>query len=100
MFGSLFTGKLLDRDYLAIKNQMIRKSEVGGEGALRPEDVTKEEYFPIERARLRTMPVYLALFVVSTIGYGWCMQHQVNIAGPLILHIISQFTVKRIGLCC
>lgn len=91
IFGSLFTGKLLDRDYRTIKNQMVRRfEELDGEKEMRAEEITNEEHFPIERARLRTMPIYLVLFSVSTIGYGWCLHANVNIAVPLILHIISR----------
>jgi MFS family permease len=89
VFGSLFSGRFLDRDYQAIKKEMIRKAEEDGEKGIRPEDVTREENFPIERARLRTTPMYLALFVATTIGYGWCLQKNVNLAVPLILQIIS-----------
>jgi prepilin signal peptidase PulO-like enzyme (type II secretory pathway) len=90
LFGSLLTGKFLDRDYQTIKNEMMRKAEADGEKGMRPEDVTKEENFPIERARLRTTPIYLAVFVAATVGYGWCLQKNVNLAVPLILQIISE----------
>lgn len=91
VFGSLFSGRFLDRDYQAIKKEMIRKAEEDGEKGIRPEDVTREENFPIERARLRTTPMYLALFVATTIGYGWCLQKNVNLAVPLILQIIMGY---------
>lgn len=90
LFGSLLTGKFLDRDYQSIKKQMIRKAEADREKGMRPEDVTKEENFPIEHARLRTTPIYLAVFVSATLGYGWCLQKNVNLAVPLILQIISE----------
>ena len=90
LFGSLFTGKFLDRDYQAIKDEMIRKAEADGEKSIRPEDTTREENFPIERARLKTTPIYLAVFVTATVGYGWCLQKNVNLAVPLILQIISE----------
>jgi len=88
MFGSLVSGKLLDRDYRAIKNEMIRNAEVGGEKSMRVEDVSRDENFPIERARLRTAPIYHALLAIAVIGYGWCLQKNVNVAVPLILQII------------
>jgi len=91
VFGSLVTGKFLDRDYQSIKNQMIR--EGGGEKGMRPEDVTRDENFPIERARLKTTPIYLAVFVIATVGYGWCLQQSVNLAVPLILQIIMGYQV-------
>jgi len=92
IFGSLFTGKFLDRDYRTIKNQMIRIIEVEGERGMKPEDVTKEENFPIERARLRTMPIFLTVFVAATVGYGWCLQENANLAATLILLIIIGYT--------
>ena len=95
LFGSLLTGKALDRDYQMIKNEMIRKAEADDEKGMRPEDVTKEENFPIERARLRTAPVYLAVFVIATVGYGWCLQSKVNLAVSLILQIISESYLLR-----
>jgi hypothetical protein len=69
---------------------MIRNVEGDGEKGMRPEDVTREENFPIELARLRTTPIYLAMFVAATVGYGWCLQQSVNLAVPLILQIISE----------
>ena len=90
VFGSLLTGRFLDRDYQSIKNQMIRKVEGDGEKDMRLEDVTRDENFPIEFARLRTTPIYLAMFVAATVGYGWCLQQSVNLAVPLILQIISE----------
>lgn len=92
IIGSCFTGKFLDHDYQTIKQEMIRTLESDPEkypSGMTPADVTKEEYFPIERARLRTMPYYLALFIACTIGYGWCLHQKVSIAGPLILQIAS-----------
>lgn len=91
VIGSATAGKLLDREYASFKNKMIKKiEEGGGENGMRVEDVTKEENFPIELARLRTMPIYLGIFCIATIGYGWCLQAKVNIAVPLLLHICSK----------
>lgn len=90
VFGSLFSGKILDRDYQTIKNQMIQAIEAGDRSGIRPEDVMEEENFPIERARLRTMPLYLAVFAAATVGYGWCLQKNVHLAAPLILQITSE----------
>lgn len=88
--GSLVIGKLLDRDYASFKERMIKKIKRDGETGMLVEDVTKEENFPIELARLRTMPVYLAIFCIATIGYGWTLQERVSIAVPLLLHICSE----------
>ncbi|KAJ7697161.1 major facilitator superfamily domain-containing protein [Mycena rosella] len=68
VFGSLFCGKVLDRDY-----QRVRRTE------------TTDDAFPIEKARVRLSPVLLAVFVTSCIGYAWCIDRRTNIAGLVIL---------------
>ncbi|KAF7979401.1 hypothetical protein HWV62_42510 [Athelia sp. TMB] len=97
IMGSAVVGKLLDRDYAAFKARMIKKIKEGSnETGMRPEDVTKEENFPIELARLRTMPIYLGIFCAATIGYGWCLQARVSIAVPLVLHICMGFVLTAV----
>ncbi|KAF7981130.1 hypothetical protein HWV62_34867 [Athelia sp. TMB] len=97
IMGSAVVGKLLDRDYAAFKARMIKKIKEGNnETGMRPEDVTKEENFPIELARLRTMPIYLGIFCAATIGYGWCLQARVSIAVPLVLHICMGFVLTAV----
>ncbi|KAI0328529.1 MFS general substrate transporter [Cubamyces sp. BRFM 1775] len=88
LVGGVVTGEILDREYQRVKRRLIDQVESDPEKKIRPEDVTKEEHFPIEYARLRLMPAFLAMFVAGCIGYGWCLQAGVNIAGPLILQII------------
>lgn len=90
VFGSWITGLVLDRDYRMIKAKLEKKSREDPKYKIRPEDVVKDENFPIEYARFRTMPVYFAVYIVACIGYGWCLDAKVNIAGPLILNIISE----------
>ena len=89
LFGSWFTGIILDREYQKVKRDLERKCREDPECTMRVEDVTKDENFPIEYARFRTMPAYLVVYVAACIGYGWCLDAKVNIAGPLILQIIS-----------
>ncbi len=89
LFGSCFTGRILDKEYRKAKENLEQKCRDDPESTMKPEDVTKDENFPIEYARLRTMPIYYVLFVVACIAYGWCLDRKVNIAGPLILQILS-----------
>ncbi|KII93292.1 hypothetical protein PLICRDRAFT_35485 [Plicaturopsis crispa FD-325 SS-3] len=83
--GSLATGKLLDRDYQIVRKQMLRKIQDDPEKKLDSQDVTRDDVFEIERARMRTVPLYLAVFIACCMGYGWCLQERVSLAGPLIL---------------
>lgn len=90
LVGGVVTGEVLDHEYKRIKRDMIRRAEADPEKKIRPEDVTQEAHFPIEYARLRLMPAFFAVYIAACIGYGWCLQAKVNIAGPLILQIISE----------
>ncbi|KAI0931697.1 hypothetical protein AcV5_004875 [Taiwanofungus camphoratus] len=95
LIGGVITGRLLDKEYRRVKEEVIRmqEKETDAEKRIRPEDVTKDENFPIERARLRLMPVYFGVFVAACIGYGWCLDKGTNIAGPLILQIIIGYSM-------
>lgn len=68
MIGTVFAGKILDRDYVKIKSTF--------EGPL--------EDFPIEKARLRTVWVYCLMEVASAIVFGWTLDKQVHLSVPLI----------------
>jgi hypothetical protein len=88
--GSVIGGKSLDWDYQRIKRKLEQQAQNDPESKIRPEDVTKEENFPVEYARFRTIPVYSLIYIASCIGYGWCLDKKVNLAGPLIIQIISE----------
>ncbi|KAI0330910.1 MFS general substrate transporter [Cubamyces sp. BRFM 1775] len=90
--GGVVTGKIFDREYQRVKRRLLRQIEADPESIIRPEDVTKEEHFPIEYARLRLMPLFFTLYAASCIGYGWCLQARVSIAGPLVLQFIIGWT--------
>ncbi|KAI8981383.1 MFS general substrate transporter [Trametes punicea] len=96
LIGGVVTGEILDREYQRVKRKLICKVESDPEKRIRPEDVTREEHFPIELARLRLMPVFFAVYVAACIGYGWCLKAGVNIAGPLILQIVIGWTCVSI----
>ena len=96
LVGGIVIGKLLDADYQRSKRKTLRRLEQDPEKNFATDDVTKEN-FPIEYARLRTMPVYFGIFVVATIGYGWCLHANVSLAGPLVLQIISK-SIRRSAL--
>jgi hypothetical protein len=93
LLATLTNGRLLDREYRIVREKMIKNLEaIGMEKGqeLKPEDVTREEYFPIELARLRLLPVYLLISSACSIGYGWSVEKRVSLAVPLILHVISE----------
>ncbi|KAJ7121965.1 major facilitator superfamily domain-containing protein [Mycena crocata] len=72
--GSVISGKILDWDYQRVKKSILGKK-------------AESEPFPIEKARMRLMPVLLVFYVACCAAYGWCIERNVNIGGPLILLI-------------
>ncbi|KAF8585839.1 MFS general substrate transporter [Ramaria rubella] len=100
--GSYMIGKLLDADFKRIERALERKAaEADAKEGLdrkgRKEVVqagTLKADFPIEYARLRAIPIYLALFVAATTGYGWAIQSRVHLSCPLILQFIIGVTIS------
>ncbi|CAF9907940.1 MAG: hypothetical protein HETSPECPRED_007942 [Heterodermia speciosa] len=74
--AAYFTGKLLDRDY-----RMTSKNHPG------PADISIDNVssFPIEKARLRSIFIFIAINTVATAGYGWALASRTHIAVPLIM---------------
>ncbi|KAJ7028578.1 MFS general substrate transporter [Mycena alexandri] len=82
VIGSMSCGKLLDWDYQRVRRSLRAQNPTDEQG-----DEKKGDSFPIEKARMRLMPAFLAVFAASCVGYGWCIDKRTNIAGPLILLI-------------
>ncbi|KAJ6536646.1 major facilitator superfamily domain-containing protein [Mycena sp. CBHHK59/15] len=78
LLGSVTFGKILDWDYQRVKKSI---SEA------KPDAMSHDSSFPIEKARMRLMPILVAIYVGCCSGYGWCIEKKANIAGPLILLI-------------
>lgn len=85
--GSSLNGKMLDWEYRRFSKVNTGTPTAGGI----PEDTSQKHYvstnFPIEKARLRALPILVNLLAACCAGYGWCIAKQVNIAGPVILQI-------------
>jgi predicted MFS family arabinose efflux permease len=94
--STVLSGKMLDANFQRTKTRLMKKAEEDSEKRIWPEDVTKEENFPVERARLRMVPLFTAIFVLACAGYGWSLQRETNIAVPLILQVIFGYTVIAI----
>ncbi|KAK9447763.1 major facilitator superfamily domain-containing protein [Limtongia smithiae] len=79
--GSILVGKFLDRDFLkfARSNGYGELVAQGGSG------LRKKPDFPLEKARLRTAWIQIAMNCVFTCAFGWCFRSDVSLAGPLII---------------
>ena len=56
--------------------------------------------FPIEKARLRTVWLYIFVSATSTLGYGWTLEKDSNIAAPLVLQFLIGLTVTGVFNVC
>ncbi|BGP14772.1 Kynureninase (L-kynurenine hydrolase) [Rhodosporidiobolus nylandii] len=100
--ASALNGPRLNRDYRVVAQQYEAQKEqergaTGYEKEEEPVDVNELRDFPIERARLRSLPYSITLMVVSTIVYGWTVEKGVHISVPLICQFagfasMTQFT--------
>ncbi|KAI1282172.1 major facilitator superfamily domain-containing protein [Xylaria sp. FL0933] len=77
IIGTLITGKILDADFRRVKAKH--------ESQTSQEDVDYAT-FPIEKARLRLVPIFAGLQCASVLVFGWTIQysHRVHIAVPII----------------
>ncbi|CAA7265936.1 unnamed protein product [Cyclocybe aegerita] len=84
IIGSWANGRLLDYEYTKFK----KLAEVPFEGSPNTADITKEESFPLEKARLRWMPYYILIMGAACAGYGWALERRVSLAVPLVLQFL------------
>jgi predicted MFS family arabinose efflux permease len=97
MVGTLITGRILDLDYRRVKAKFESRSFDAGVEAgngLSGVTVDRDETFPIEKARLRLVPVFSLLQCLSIILFGWTIQypHHVHIAVPIVSTFITGWT--------
>ncbi|RAQ52150.1 MFS multidrug transporter [Aspergillus flavus] len=90
MIGTLVTGKILNMDYQRVKENY--ESSLHAEAANDGSD--SEDDFPIEKARLRLVPVFSILQCLSIILFGWTIQYpdRVHIAVPIVSTFITGWT--------
>jgi len=100
VIGGLVTGTLLDRDYKKLREIVVREASMDPENTVSTERVTRDENFPIERARMRKIPFHLIVYATCCAGYGWCLEKEVNMAAPLVLQIICKFFPGSLGIEC
>jgi Mg/Co/Ni transporter MgtE len=89
LLGSLITGRLLNRDFQIVLRQQ-RQEQTSQEDSTRKKDVNDLSGFPIERARLRSLWVYVLVFSAALVGYGWSLEQKAHLAVPLIMQFISE----------
>lgn len=97
MVGTLITGRILDMDYRRVKASHEGKASRGdpetGRDQAQAHDVTQAD-FPLERARLRLVPVFSILQCISLTAFGWSVHYapRVHIAVPIITTFVTGWT--------
>ncbi|KAI0154980.1 major facilitator superfamily domain-containing protein [Xylariaceae sp. FL1272] len=98
--GTLVTGKLLDADYRRVQTankaygSEIELGTENGEITAPPQSNQPDGLdFPLEKARLRLLPLFALLQCAAIIVFGWTIQHSVHIAVPIVTTFITGWTV-------
>ncbi|KDE07603.1 hypothetical protein MVLG_02069 [Microbotryum lychnidis-dioicae p1A1 Lamole] len=83
--GAMINGPALNRAYAATKR--AHDERLRASGIKVPDVIDRSDLgvFPIERARLKSLPGSVAIFVVCSISYGWSLQRIWPLAVPLVL---------------
>ena len=93
VIGTLITGKLLDLDYSRVK----AKHEARSNRPVSDVELTEtnsRQGFPLEKARLRLVPIFSLLQCLSILLFGWTIQYpdKVHIAVPIVSTFITGWT--------
>ncbi|KAI0593938.1 MFS general substrate transporter [Biscogniauxia sp. FL1348] len=93
MVGTLVTGKILDHDYRRIKAKH-EASQARPDTAASSYHDHSESSFPLEKARLRLVPVFSLVQCLSILLFGWAIQFpaRVHIAVPIASTFITGWT--------
>ncbi|GAA5917312.1 hypothetical protein JCM6882_008968 [Rhodosporidiobolus microsporus] len=94
--ASACNGPRLNRDYRLVarrheEKKAAERAEAGEKEKVVPQDHNDLTGFPIESARLRSLPYAIVLMLVVTIIYGWTVEKQVHLAVPLICQFGAGF---------
>ena len=90
--ASYGVGKSADYDY----QQVARTHHLVIDRA-RGDDLSK---FPIEKARLRTVWLYIFISATATLGYGWTLEHRTHLATPLSMQFLIGLAVTGVFNVC
>lgn len=101
IIGTLVTGKLLDYDYHKVKAAHVQ-CDPNGDNAEKASDASaakNRDDFPLEKARLRLVPVLNITQCLSILLFGWTIQypHHVPLAIPIISSFITGWTMISMG---
>lgn len=86
IIGTLTTGKILDSDYRRVKQDYEKHSDISGDSS------GSDPSFPLEKARLRLVPLFALIQCASIMLFGWTINELVHIAVPITATFITGWT--------
>ncbi|GAA6025940.1 hypothetical protein JCM11491_005120 [Sporobolomyces phaffii] len=97
LMATFVNGPRMTRDYKYVKRREDEKKKEAAAGGgiceAKVKDLNDLSTFPIEQARLRSLPYYFVALVCSTIAYGWFVNYGLHLSAPLIMQFIIGLTV-------
>jgi MFS family permease len=93
--GTMITGKILDKDYRRIQAKHQARSRPNLHEAhnhSQPLTITEDHDFPLEKARLRLIPIILVSQCMSVLLFGWTIRYSVHIAVPIVSTFLTGWT--------
>ncbi|OCB87918.1 MFS general substrate transporter [Sanghuangporus baumii] len=106
IIGTASAGRFLDWQYTRVKRKyeisLRTDSEKNRESARISDTMSSlstHSDFPIEKACLQTQHIWIILFSVCVIGYGWSLQADTSIAVPLVLLFFIGFSMVAAMTC-
>ncbi|KPV74288.1 uncharacterized protein RHOBADRAFT_66576 [Rhodotorula graminis WP1] len=101
LLATFVNGPRLTADYKHVARRVEQKRLEEGVSIEEQEKERKKDqndlsHFPIEHARLRSMPYFFVGLISSTIVYGWVVDEGVHLSVPLIMQFIVGLTVTSV----
>jgi MFS family permease len=94
MIGTLLTGKILDLDYRRVQagSKSGSSAQQASNSIENANDTETDSSFPLERARLRLLPIFSLLQSASILVFGWTIRYHIHISVPIITTFFTGWT--------
>ena len=97
MIGTLITGKILNADYRRVKaghELQLAKTRTRSDGKMTWIATDTDNGFPLEKARLRLVPLFALVQCLSILLFGWTIQFppKVHIAAQIVSTFMTGWT--------
>jgi len=95
MLASVLARQVFDRDFRIVAAHLAANAKTFEEKQIpkRRQDIRDLTYFPIEKARMRSLPFFFVIFGATSFTYGWLVQYRVHLAVPLVVTFFNGFAI-------